>query len=108
MLYKKDKGVIILARGTGQVIIGPLRGIIENVLLTPKDAAGGIVDYMIYDVIVLDGDKDKVFIKRNVVGEWCSPVAIPAGKSMDEYVTFVVDNASHNFNFDVVVLTKEK
>ena len=107
MLYKKDKGIIHVNRGRGKVSFGPLRGVIENIIIIPKDK-DGVPEYVVYDLKILDGENDNVFFRRNIVGSWCYNSCVPIGKSYDENATFIIENSSYNIDFDVTILTKER
>ena len=107
MLYKKDKGIIRVNHGTGRVSLGPLRGVIENIIIIPEDKEG-VSEYVVYDLKILDGDEDNVFFKKNIVGSVCHNSCVPIGKSYDEKATFIIENSSYNIDFQIVILTKER
>jgi hypothetical protein len=103
MLYKKDKITLRVNHGKAFEKIGPLRGRIENIVIHPKAR-----EYVIYNFKVLDSEEDEIFFEHNIVGKYRRDTCFPAGKSYDEHMTLVIDNASHNIDFDIIILTKER
>ena len=103
MLYRKDKEIVRVDRGSGRKILGPLRGRIENIVITPIQR-----EHVIYDFLVLDSEFDVSFFKENIAGRFCCLTSIPAGKSHDENIILVIENASHNIDFKIILLTREK
>ena len=107
MLFKKDKTIISVNHGTGKSVVGPLRGTVENIIIHPKKPKDN-TGYVIYDFKILDEQEDEIFFQEDIVGKYRNTEPIPVGKSCDERITCVIENANYNIDFEIILLTKER
>ena len=102
MLFKKDKYIIKVNHGYGEKKTDNLRGIINNLIIEPEQ------EQVMYDISIIDEDNDEIMFWNDIVGKVSLFCHIPAGKCTQESIKVILKNVSHNIDFKIILLTREK
>ena len=104
MLFDKQKYVIQVNHGKGQIITKDFRGLLCDIFVEPEKHKKSVV----YDLSISDFENDEIYFDDNIKGKIFRNVHIPVGQSKSEPLIIKLSGSTHNINFKVILLTQER
>lgn len=101
MSWRKEKYMVSIRRGQGQVTTNSLRGFIQQLIVTPES-----ID-TIWSMVVLDKDNDCIYSVKDHQGQLNDRQGLSVGKDQMEQLKIQFDELTKNELIKVVLNIKE-
>lgn len=101
MLWDKTKYAIQLRRGRGECKTSPMHGLIQQIVVTPKNPL------TVWSMDILDGDLDMIYTRQDWEGRLDDKDGLPVGRDKPECLSVRIYDATENDKFEVVFKLKE-
>lgn len=101
MLWHKEKYIVKIRGGRGQITTNPLHGLIQHLIIRPDTLK------TTWSVKILDKERDAILELFDIRGRWDDFRGIPVGRDERQKLNVVFDEVTANEGITVIFKVRE-